>query len=183
MSYVHKTLAAALSVALGAGSLVACGGSKPAEQPATTAQQTATTAATRAETQMGMPNPFVECSNVAEVGDLVGFVVTFPEGVSGYPNRSFSAIKDSLAQAMYTNDQSQRVIVRKGATTEDVSGDYGEYESVTTVDAANGAAVTLKGDGKLVYVATWEQDGHAFAIDADAGLEQDAVLSLVLQTM
>jgi hypothetical protein len=185
MSYAHKTLAAALTAALGAGALVACGasGNQPASTAAATTAAATTAPATAAQTHGGVANPFVPCSDATEVGKLAGFSVTFPEGVSGYPQREFSAIEGQLAQAMYTDDAGKRVLVRKGAGTEDVSGDYNEYASSTTVDAANGATVTLKGDGQLVYVATWVQDGHAFAIDADAGLDQNTIVNLVLQTM
>lgn len=131
--------------------------------------------------ETGMGNPFLDCGSAYDAAQLAGFDVTFPESVPGCSERLYQAIQGQMVQCVYSEGDT-KVIIRKGVGTDDISGDYNDYDSVETV-SVGGADVTEKGDGSLVCVATWVRDDHAFAIVADAGLAPEDVEHLVQATL
>lgn len=168
----NQIVALSLVLALASPMIVACGGSQASEQEG----------GGQAEQQTGVPNPFVDCSSAYEAAQLAGFEVNFPESVPGYSQRLYQAIEGQMAQCFYSEGE-QSVLIRKAVDdgSGDISGDYNEYDEVSTVNV-EGVEVTEKGTGGLVYCAIWGQDGYLFAIDADAGLESDVIESLVAAT-
>ena len=169
----NQILALSLVLAFAAPTLVACGGSQAAEPEASG----------QAEQQTGVANPFVDCTSASEVAQLAGFDVTFPESVPGYPERHYQAIEEQMAQCLYFFEDDKGALVRKAVDdgSGDISGDYGEYDEVSTTKI-EGADVTQKGTGGLVYCAIWSRDGYLFAIDATYGLEPDVMEGLVAET-
>ena len=167
-----------LAGALAPVALAACGApaAPEAEQQETAPEE---------EPMAGMANPFIDCSSAAEVAKVAGFEVTFPESVPGYAERFYQAVEGQMAQCFYHNgEDGPRVLVRKGVDdgSGDLSGDYGEYSEVKTVDVG-GFQLTERGEDGLVHVAIWERDGYLFAIDADEGLEPEVVENLAVATL
>ncbi len=180
----QRRVALLLSLTLAAVPLAACGGSngaaEPDPEPAATEQPAEEQGGTE---QTGIANPFVDCETAYDAAQLAGFDVNFPESVQGYSERTYQAVEGQMAQCFYS-DGEQRVLVRKAVDdgSGDISGDYGEYASKTTVTVGD-VEVTEKGDGDLVYVAIWAKGGYLFAIDADAGLSATEIETLVHATM
>ena len=168
----NQIVALSLVLALAAPALAACGGGQASEQEGSG----------QSEQQTGVPNPFVDCSSAYEAAQLAGFEVTFPESVPGYSQRLYQAIEGQMVQCIYSEGE-QSVLIRKAVDdgSGDISGDYNEYDEVSTVDV-DGSKVTEKGTGGVVHCAIWSQGGYLFAIDADAGLESDVIASLVSAT-
>lgn len=125
-----------------------------------------------------IPNPFQDCATLADAQKLAGFAFQVPDTVTGYADRSISAIANDIIQLRYDNQKDQSVLLRKAAGTEDVSGDYNTYDQVKTVTVKE-KSVTMKGRDGKVFVAVWTQNGYSFAIDSDAGLSTDVVTALV----
>lgn len=85
---------------------------------------------------------------------------------------SYSWCWGELAQIRYEGENGS-VLYRKSRGSEDISGDYQLYSQQQNLDI-DGIAVTLKGDGGLVCLATWQTDGFTCSLSADPGLaEQD----------
>ena len=145
--------------------LAACGGSQEPEETETT----------------NMGNPWVDCATLEEAADLAGFRMAVPDRIEGYPNTFIQAVENSMIQVFYCETDpgdGDRVLIRKGVGTEDISGDYGEYSEVE-IAALHGVDVTLKGEEGLVYTETWTQDGYAYSVSADTGMSRDQAESLV----
>lgn len=168
-------LSALMGATLFPVSLAACG--KASEETASTEA----TGSEEAAESSQIANPFIDCESAYEAAQIAGFDVTFPESVPGYSERAYQAIEGEMAQCFYSEGDDQ-VLIRKGVGTDDISGDYNEYSSTQTATVGD-VSVTEKGDGTLVYVATWTKDGYSFAIDADKGLEPSAIEGLVPATM
>lgn len=75
-----------------------------------------------------------------------------------------------------TGDNITLSVARDDGT--DISGDYNEYEYVTE-KTINGVTVTIKGDNETVSLATWTQDGYAYAIGAVPGIDMESMEAMV----
>ena len=129
-----------------------------------------------------IPNPFIDCDTLDDAAKIAEFPVTLPS-IDGYPGRWIQAIKNEMIQVCdysgeYAEEGSESVLFRKGVGAEDISGDYNVYDAETEHDV-NGKTVTLKGDGKLVYLAIWTDGGYSYSISASAGMDANAMLALV----
>lgn len=122
-----------------------------------------------------IPSPFQDCKTMDEAKALAGFDFQVPESIDGYSKQTIQAISNEMIQVFYRNDTSD-VILRKG-TDKDVSGNYNTYAQITNKDA-NGVTVTLKGNNGKVFCAIWTDGGYGYAINAEDGLSEAAVLSL-----
>ncbi len=128
-------------------------------------------------------NPFVDFDSLEEAAKLAGFSMRVDAEPEGYPIRHIQAVKNELLQMfLATGDMAEEgtehVLFRKGVGSEDVSGDYNEYASVSQQELA-GRTVTLKGDGKLVWLATWTDGNYSYSISVSDGMEQESMLALV----
>ena len=143
--------------------LAACGGSQEQEETETT----------------NMGNPWVDCATLEEAADLAGFSIAVPDRIEGYPNTFIQAAENSMIQVYYSDTNpgdGDRVLIRKGVGTEDISGDYGEYPEVETA-SIHGVDVTLKGEDGLVHTAIWTQGGYTYSISG--GLSREQIEELV----
>ena len=124
-------------------------------------------------------NPYVDCETLEEAGELAGFDISVPDEIDGgYTQGTIQAVENEMIQVIYTTEAGEEITLRKGTGTEDISGDYNEYAEENTLDV-DGTSVTARGDGGLVYAATWTDGTYTYAITASAGLESDSVSALV----
>ena len=63
-------------------------------------------------------------------------------------------------------------------TEEPISGDYNEYASVISQEL-RGRSVTLKGDGKLIFLAIWTEGDYSYSVSVSNGMTSAAILDLV----
>lgn len=84
-----------------------------------------------------------------------------------------------MAEITYIGkEDGEEVSYRKSIGTEDNSGDYNTYAVVT--DAAIGDyPLTLKGDGTLVYLATWTDGTYAYSIYVPNGCSEEAMQTMI----
>ena len=127
-----------------------------------------------------IPNPYITCKTMAKAEKLAGFKMKAPVKVEGYTDRTIQAVKKDMIQVSWTKGDNQ-LLIRKAKGKSDISGDYNVYANKLTVKVGK-AKVTLKGNGTTYNVATWVVRKHAFAIDADEGLTQEAMTALVKAT-
>lgn len=128
-----------------------------------------------------MANPFVDYSSLADAARAAGFELTAPETVEGYTaNQMIQVMNGIMIQVIYFDESENRVLVRKEAGSEDISGDYGVYSQNRTV-AVNGCDVTLRGENDAVSSAIWTNGGYSFAVMMDVPMPAEAVTALIEQ--
>lgn len=128
-------------------------------------------------------NPFIDCESLDAAEKIAGFAITVPETVEGYPNRMIQAVEKDMIQVFYTTgdpgeEGTETVLLRKAVGSADVSGDYNEYASVISQEL-RGRSVTLKGDGKLIFLAIWTEGDYSYSVSVSNGMTSAAILDLV----
>lgn len=130
------------------------------------------------ESTVQIANPFESCETLDEAIELAGFEMTAPESAKeGFDEREIRAIKGQVIEIIYKNG-SERITVRKGAGTDDISGDYNEYETIAQANVGETKAV-LKINGEAVMAATWTTEEHAFAITTTDGMSEKEALAII----
>lgn len=124
-----------------------------------------------------IPNPFSDCASLKELSETAGFSCSFPQSISGYDAPDFRAIPGDLAEAVYSRTD-DTLCIRKGAGTEDISGDYQSYEENSSA-SVNGLSVTFRGSQGKIHLALWTNNGYAYSIRSDMGLRNADMTALV----
>ena len=130
-----------------------------------------------AENNVQIPNPFIDCASLAKASQVAGFEMRAPEAVGDYDRVSISAIDGELIDVLYENGDNT-VRVRKGAGTEDVSGDYNSYAE-TAVSQVDGMEVTMKGGAGRVNLAVWTNGEYTYSVSASAGMSRREMADLI----
>ncbi len=124
-----------------------------------------------------IPSPFIDCSSLAEAGEIAGFGMRAPKSVGNHDCVLISAIDGELIDIRYGSGDNT-VCVRKGAGAEDVSGDYNRYAE-TAVFEVDGREVTMKGDAGRVSLAIWTSGGYTYSVSASAGMRRGEMADLI----
>ena len=124
-----------------------------------------------------LPDPFVECGTLAEAGAISGFELRAPESVGDHDRVFISAIDGELIDVLYESGE-DTVRVRKGAGSEDISGDYGSYAE-TAVSEVDGMEVTMKGNAGKVNLAVWTSGEYTYSVSASAGMSPGEMADLI----
>jgi hypothetical protein len=122
-------------------------------------------------------------ASAEELSAAVGFEV--PEIVSLPFDKAesieYSRIGAGLAQVVYSYGDSE-LTFRKAPGEDDISGDYNVYEKEETVDV-DGAAVTLKGDGKGCCLAVWTDGEYSYSLMTNGNILESAMVQMVREAM
>ena len=127
-----------------------------------------------------IPNPYVSCATLEEAVELAGFSISVPERISDdLDQRAIRAIGKEMIEVIYQNGgNGNEIRVRKAAGSGDISGDYCEY-LVKAAVITGSRTVEMKGDGTLVKVAIWENDGYTYAVTSGNGVDQKEMSAVV----
>lgn len=124
-------------------------------------------------------NPYVDYETLADAAKAVGFELSAPETVAGYPGKkSIQVVDSSMIQIVYTDGSGNRLFVRKEVGDADISGDFNTYAEVSTI-TINGCDVTFKGTDGAVSTAIWTNGGYSFSVSADIPIRTEAMAALV----
>ena len=166
MKKIHAiATAVALVATLG---IVACKGQ------ATTPETTDTEGS--AVIGMQMPNPWKEFTGIDEAENAAGFEIDVPEGVDGYDEQLVQGM-DDMIEVRFINGDDQ-INIRKSVGTDDNSGVYDSFETVTT-ENVNGHDVSVSSNGDQAYLATWTAGDYTFSVYANNGMDLAALLDIV----
>ena len=120
---------------------------------------------------LGPVGDIVEVDTLEELTEKVGFNVS---EWSALPFRaektSYTAYWQNLAEITYSGE-GQTATYRKGVGTEDVSGDFNDYESEVKISTSS-AVVTLKGNGGLYSLAFWSDGEYSYSLSLSAGIPE-----------
>ncbi len=136
------------------------------------------------EENVQIPSPFVDFKTLAEAEEAAGFEMTVPESMDGKQQSLIQAAKSSegdsydMIQVFYGSES--EICIRKGKGSEDISGNYEEYQKSTSLDI-NGIKVSARGNDEKIYVAVWTDGGYTYSIDAQGGLDTDTVTAAIAE--
>lgn len=128
-----------------------------------------------------IPNPFEDCSTIADAEKIAGFTVTLPEKMpKDYVKKTIQAIKDNMVQVFYENGE-KKLLVRKAKGSQDISGDYSQYSENSTM-TVDGLQVSTRGNNGKVNVATWVNGEYTYSVGLykdEPGLDTDTIKDIV----
>lgn len=123
-------------------------------------------------------NPIEGFDTIDEAQKALNFKVTVPKELLGkYNIKYINTISRNLFQICYISKQND-IIFRMGQGIEDISGDYNNYKTKTIVNI-NDNKVKLKGDDKLIKVASWSINNMSYSISVNDGMKQDDIIKII----
>lgn len=125
-----------------------------------------------------IPNPWVDYNTLDDAAKAAGFDITLPEKIADSDTVSFRAMEGEMLEIIYSADGDEIARLRKALGTDDISGEYNNYETTFTAATANGAEITLKGNGDLVYVATWQEGDYTYSLSIENGAASEDMLNI-----
>lgn len=160
-----------------------------------------TAASPTPEEQLGMPNPFIECSTREEAVEKAGFDFSVPDQAGTYDSRSFMVIEGELIQAIYRNSNepdysalndeeisridwstvdfsSHDLLIRKAVGDGDITGDYNHYPENDTI-FIDGLQVHTRGENGNINTAAWTENGCSFALVASDAISREEASELI----
>lgn len=110
----------------------------------------------------------------AELSKKAGFPVQDIESLPFIPtSTTYSWCWDIFAEITYESS-SNTAWYRKTTGTEDISGDYTDYDQIMT-ETINGSTVTLKGNDDSIFLAVWQKDGYSSSLNFSDGISLDSI--------
>ena len=135
---------------------------------------------TKAQTSgMQIANPFADYATLAEAVQAAGFPLAAPERIEGYDAPLVQLMSGKMLQLIFRNGD-ERILIRKAAGSEDISGDYNSYAETKTA-RVNGTDVTLKGTDGKVSTAIWCAGGYSYAVISDVPMAADIMTDLIAE--
>lgn len=124
-----------------------------------------------------IPNPFVYVDSIDKAADGAGFEFYCPQSAEGYSKKDISFIKNNLIQVGF-REGGKSLHLRKARGHEDISGDYNIYNNID-VQQIKAYNVTLKGNEKGLYVASWSYGSFSFAVTSSSPLSVEYMKTLI----
>ena len=130
------------------------------------------------DNEVMVANPMQTVATMAEAENITGFGLDAPEVILEAELKEITVISGDTIQVDYYKDDEVAVSVRKAKGTEDISGDYNEYESTETIELS-GKTVTIKKDQNQVYLVNWTDGGYTYSLSIINGADESAVFKIV----
>lgn len=124
---------------------------------------------------VGIANPWSEYSSVSKAAKAAGVPFKAPKKLGSHKLTTILAMK-GLVDLRYTKGNNE-ICVRKGTGTDDVSGDYNEYKSVTTSDIM-GIPVEIRSNGKGINGVVWTDGTYSYSITSKKPMSEKFLISI-----
>ena len=129
--------------------------------------------------QVQIPNPFVSCEDLNNAAEIAGFEMTPPARLPNWvTDTEIRAMENKMIEIVYTGTEQQELRIRKANGQDDISGQYGSFDTVEEI-AVNDLTVTVKGSSGKINVAIWTVGDHAFSVVSKGGMEQEHITDLI----
>ncbi len=132
------------------------------------------------ETGTQIPNPYVDYETLEETCEAAGVSLLLPDSIEGYERVDYQAIDGQMVNVIYTAADGSMLLIRKAKGSEDISGDYNEYEH-NSEQTINDIDVQVRGNGDTLSAAVWYDNGEAYSMTVDRPMEKDRGLELLQQ--
>jgi hypothetical protein len=124
-------------------------------------------------------NPWQSFDSLPQAEEAAGFSFGLPpETEDGCTAQQFRVMDGRLLEVIYQQGD-RRLTVRKAPGSEDISGDYNRYETVTIAEYANGSA-TIRED-KSILVFTEEYSWSVYCEQGFAENQAQALIEAILK--
>lgn len=124
-------------------------------------------------------NPWTDCETLEEAETKAGFNMEAPTTIGEYKQTIIQNLDNEIIQVFYEKENSEKsILIRKGVGTEDISGDYNEYDEINV--KFGDVAITEKGTNGIVYLATWNNENYSYSLYTD-GIEIENIDEVITQ--
>lgn len=118
---------------------------------------------------VSITNPWVEYSSLESALAHVSFDVKVPNETDAY----YLVMDDSLFEMQYRD-----ISLRKEIGSNDISGDYNEYQDEYDVTISD-IVIHCKGEKDKIYCATWYRNEYSYSMTCENGMDLDSLKSIV----
>lgn len=179
---MKKLFMLALSATLVVSSFAACNNNAAAstESSKTSIEQTTVTPIST-DGSVQLPNPYMEHSTLEEAAAAAGFDLLVPDKMEGYPEKIIRTLvteESQMIEVIYRNEEENEIRIRKATGSDDISGDYNDYEHISTLKVGE-IEVTTKGNGDKVSLATWTNNDYTFSISFSTAISNETLSTLI----
>lgn len=130
------------------------------------------------ETMVGSSYGIVELEDTAALSEAVGFPV---EDLTSLPFEvrqvTYCSYFNDFAEIDYTGD-GQSLSYRKARGTEDISGDYNEYQNEKHL-TITGLDVLLKGNSEKYTLVSWTDGTYAYALSFEQEVTEEEITTII----
>ena len=115
---------------------------------------------------IGMPNPWVDCSNLNQAEKIAGFDFHLK-----LHDNIIRAMKNMI-EIVYQIDNSRKIVIRKSleTTNKDISGVYDKYSVNKTIRLSNENEITIRGEKDKIFVANIISSDKVFSVFCKQGI-------------
>ena len=130
------------------------------------------------ETMVGSSYGIVELEDTAALSEAVGFPV---EDLTSLPFEvrqvTYCSYFNDFAEIDYISD-SQSLCYRKAKGTEDISGNYNEYQNDKHL-TIHGLDILLKGNSEKYTLAVWTDGTYAYALSFEQEVTEEEITAII----
>ncbi len=120
-------------------------------------------------------DPMMECKDIDEAEKTAGVDFSAPQSIDTFQEPVYAAAESGIIEVTYTDSASDNIIIlKKGKTKEDVSGDHNSYVVKKNVKIAD-TEVTLSGDKSMIYLAVWQLGDCKYSLSIEYGMKEEDV--------
>jgi len=123
-------------------------------------------------------NPYAEYDTLEEAENTIGFEISVPDSYSEYTEPYYAVIEGKILEVQYYNGDDRGMIISKSRGSEDISGDFNEYNTVTETEV-NGNTVTIKGSGDEFSLALWVSGDYSYSVSVSSGISENALKEII----
>lgn len=123
-------------------------------------------------------NPYAEYDTLAEAEKAAGFDITVPDSYGGYTEPYYAVIEGKILEVQYYNGDDRGMVIRKSRGSEDISGDFNEFDNITETEV-NGNTVTIKGSGDEFSLALWVSGDYSYSVSVSSGISENALKEII----
>lgn len=124
------------------------------------------------------PSEIVTCKDLEALSKEMGYTVMEPKKLPFEPEQTeYTSQWGEFAQILYTKGKNS-IMYRQSKEKGDVSGDFNTYQSEEEKQIGDWS-VTLKGDGKHVSLAVWEDTAYSYSISFDMTISKKEAVKVI----
>ena len=136
-----------------------------------------------------MPSPVHVFTTVEEASEYIGFRPQMPKLLPvGFNIQSVITLEKDILQVVYVYKPGAEpyynqaggayIIYRSSKLPGDISGDHKIHKVIKT-ESVDGTKVTFKGSDKMVYLASWINDGQNHSLDFYRPVTRDVAKAII----